>query len=145
MAGIRSRGSLRRRAGVLGLAVCMLYAAGFVFQIGVLVSAVHDGLEVSRKGERRTLLDRANDLLPADARFASNVEGAGYVLYPRPEVRVRFKQPPDRVRSRLRAGRVRYLIVALPLPRWLRDASSWTREVGRTKHGVILETAWPTG
>jgi hypothetical protein len=131
--------------GVLGLAACTLFAIGFVVQTVVLASTVRDGLQTSNSGEGRKLLDRANEVLPPGARFASNVHGAAYVLYPRPRVKVQFRRRREQVQAELRRRRVQYLVMAMPLPPSLRRESGWIREIDRTKHGVILETTWPTG
>jgi hypothetical protein len=135
----------RSPAALLGAVVVLLFAVGAVIQTGVLARTVRDGLRQTGDNHGRVFLGHANRVIPAGADFASDVPEAAYVLYPRHRVPVRLTAPAASVESSLRRDRVRYLVVRLPLPASLRDASSRTRTVYRDHYGAVLETTWPTG
>lgn len=146
MSETRSIGFPRSPAALLGAVVVLLFAVGGVIQTGVLARTVRDGLRQAGTNHGRVFLGHANRVIPSGAEFASDVPEAPYALYPRHRVPVRLTGPAaSSVESSLRRDRVRYLVVRLPLPASLRDASSWTRIVYRDHYGAVLETTWPTG
>ncbi len=123
----------------LGLVVCAVLAAGMVFQAGVLVETASKGFK-QEQHESRPLLAAAARVLPLNARFASDVYAAGYALYPRDRVQIRFPgRTPAQLRRVLRRDRVRYLVVRRPLEPSLGNPASWTRELYRGRQGVVLE------
>jgi len=118
--------------------VCTVAAAGLLFQAGVLADTAGKGLKQERR-ELGPFLTAAARVVPPGADFASNVYAAGYALYPRRHVKIRFKGSEENLRARLRNAGVRYLVMSVPLPRAMGDPATWTRRLYEGRRGVVLE------
>jgi len=136
----------RRSSDVaIGSAVCALMLVCVIGQSSVLAHLWYSNLSSDHRPYRRAFLERVDARIPPDARYASNIRAAGYVLYPRPRTRLSFSGSPESTLRRLKRTNVRYVVVSLPLPESLRGVHPWSRVVLRTRSAALLEFAWPTG
>lgn len=77
----------RSVAALLGAIVVLLFAVGGVIQTGVLAKTIRDGLRQTSHSDVRSFLGHAIRVIPAGAKFASDVPTSAYELYPRQHVR----------------------------------------------------------
>jgi len=133
---------MARRAGrparlLAGLAL-LLCGAGLLAQAGFMLRDADRALSAEHRGALRSLLLRADRVIPAGAPYAATSavrsDNARYYLYPRPRVATGFD------RSSLERSGVRWVIVtsdAVPLS--LRGDAGWYRVVAATGAGRLIE------
>jgi hypothetical protein len=118
--------------------VCAVAAAGLLFQAGVLAATAGKGFKQERR-ELGPFLTAAARVVPPGVDIASNLYAAGYALYPRRRVNIRFNDSEKNLRAHLRKAGIRYLVMSVPLPRSMGDPGTWTRRLYEGHHGVVLE------
>jgi hypothetical protein len=124
------------RRDILAVCVCLLLAIGFTVQAIALLGTVRGGVDY-RARVLRHFLGQADRVIPANASFASNVFGSGYMLYPRERRPAKLGRSPEKLRAGLEHRGVRYLVLHRPLPRSL-ARSSWATPVYSDPDGVVL-------